>query len=52
MSRLSVVRDLWQFLAQRKKFWLLPIVIVLVGMGVMLVFASSSGLAPFIYTIF
>jgi competence protein ComGC len=47
-----MVRDLWVFLRQRKKFWLLPIIIVLLALGVLLVFASTSALAPFIYTIF
>jgi len=36
----------------RKKFWLLPVLIVLVGVGALLVFAQGSALAPFIYTIF
>ena len=52
MSRLSMVGDLWMFLRQRKKFWLLPIVIVLLALGVILVIGASSALAPFIYTIF
>ena len=52
MSRLSMVSDLWAFLRHRKKFWLLPIVIILFALGALLVFASTSALAPFIYTIF
>ena len=52
MSRLSMVSDFWAFLRQKKKFWLLPIVIVLLALGVFLVFASTSALAPFIYSIF
>jgi hypothetical protein len=39
-------------LRERKKFWLLPIILVLMLFGVLLVFAQSSALAPFIYTIF
>ena len=52
MGRLSMVSDLWAFLRHRKKFWLLPIIIILLALGVVLVFASTSALAPFIYTVF
>lgn len=52
MSKLSVLSDLWVFLRHRKKFWLLPIIIILLALGVLLVFASTSALAPFIYTVF
>jgi len=44
--------DLWTFLKVRKKFWLLPIVIVLLIFGVLIVLTSSSAIAPFIYSIF
>jgi hypothetical protein len=44
--------ELLMFLAQNKKWWLLPIVLVLVALGSLLVFAGGSALAPFIYTIF
>jgi hypothetical protein len=46
------MKELWMFLAQNKKWWLLPIVVVLVALGSLLVFAGGSALAPFIYTIF
>lgn len=52
MANSSVVRDLWEFMRERKKLWLLPVIIVLVLMGALLVFAQGSVLAPFIYTIF
>ncbi len=52
MSKFSMVGEMWMFLRQNKKLWLLPIVIVLVMLGALLVFAQSSALAPFIYTIF
>ncbi len=52
MSKLSVVIDFWAFLRQNKKWWLLPIVLLLLAVGVLLVFASTSVLAPFIYSIF
>ena len=44
--------ELWDFLRQEKKFWLLPIVIILGLLGLLLVFAQSSAVAPFIYTLF
>ncbi|HEY7783274.1 MAG TPA: DUF5989 family protein [Pyrinomonadaceae bacterium] len=49
---LSMLKEIWMLLRERKKFWLLPIIIVLMIFGVLLVFAQSSALAPFIYTIF
>ena len=52
MARTSLTRELWFFLRERKKFWLLPILVVLVALGSLLVFAQGSALAPFIYTIF
>jgi Family of unknown function (DUF5989) len=44
--------ELWAFLAERKKFWLLPIIIMLVLFSGLLVFTQGSALAPFIYTLF
>ncbi len=52
MPRRSLVRELWDFMRVRKKFWLAPILIVLLLIGALLVFAQGSALAPFIYTIF
>ena len=52
MPRRSVMGELWDFLGQRKKWWLLPIVVVMLLVGALLVFAQGSALAPFIYTIF
>lgn len=52
MRKSSIVRELWAFMRVRKKFWLLPIVIVMVLVGALIVFAQGSVLAPFIYTIF
>jgi hypothetical protein len=45
-------KDLWGFLKTRKKFWLLPIIIVLLLLGIILVLSSGSAVAPFIYTLF
>jgi Family of unknown function (DUF5989) len=44
--------EFWQFLKTRKKWWVLPIVVVMLLVGALLVFAQGSALAPFIYTIF
>ncbi|MCZ4351701.1 DUF5989 family protein [Rhodobacteraceae bacterium KMM 6894] len=49
---LSLVSELWTFMRVRKKFWLLPILIVLGLFGVLIVLAQGSAIAPFIYTIF
>jgi hypothetical protein len=49
---MSIVTELWAFLRTRKKFWLLPIVTLLLLFGVLLVLAQSSAVAPFIYTLF
>jgi hypothetical protein len=49
---MSLVKELWAFMRVRKKFWLAPILIVLLLVGTLLVFAQGSALAPFIYTIF
>ena len=52
VSKFSIVSELWAFMKVRKKWWLLPILIALVMLGTVLVFAETSALAPFIYTIF
>ena len=48
----GLIREFWDFLRMRKKWWLAPIIIVMVLVGGLLVFAQGSALAPFIYTIF
>ena len=50
--RMSLLKELWAFMRVRKKWWLLPIILVLMTVGALLVFAQGSALAPFIYTIF
>jgi Family of unknown function (DUF5989) len=52
MGQAGITRELWGFLKVRKKWWLLPIIMVLLLVGALLVFAQGSVLAPFIYTIF
>ena len=49
---MSLIGELWRFMGQRKKWWLLPVIVVMVVVGTVLVFAQGSALAPFIYTIF
>lgn len=52
MARSEVLREFWTFLKEEKKYWLAPIVFVLLLFGLLLVFAQSSAVAPFIYTLF
>jgi hypothetical protein len=52
MSHLALIRELWAFMRVRKKFWLLPALLVLFLLGGLLVLSHGSVLAPFIYTIF
>ena len=49
---IDFMRDLWGFMRERKKFWLAPIIIVMVLLGGLIIFAQGSALAPFIYTLF
>lgn len=46
------ILDLWQFMRERKKLWLAPLIIILVLLGALLVLAQGSAVAPFIYTLF
>jgi len=49
---IEFMSELWMFLKTRKKFWLLPLIIILLIFGFIIVFAGGSALAPFIYTLF
>lgn len=49
---LDLIQDLWAFLRVRKKFWLAPIIIVLLLLGALIVLSQGSAVAPFIYTLF
>ena len=49
---MEFVKDLWDFMRERKKFWLAPIIIVLVLLGGIILLAEGTAVAPFIYTIF
>ena len=52
MGKLSILAEFWDFLKVRKKWWLAPIVLVLVLLGALIVLTEGSAVAPFIYTIF
>jgi competence protein ComGC len=49
---LPFIKEIWSFLRQRKKFWLLPLLLVMALLGVLIVMAQGSAVAPFIYTLF
>jgi hypothetical protein len=49
---MELLKDLWAFMKERKKFWLAPIIIVLLLLGTLIVLAQGSAIAPFIYTLF
>ena len=52
MGKASILKELWDFMKTRKRWWLLPIVIMLVVLGLLIVLTEGSALAPFIYTLF
>ena len=49
---LDLLKDIWDFMKVRKKYWLAPLIITIVLMGALLIFTQGSVVAPFIYTIF
>ena len=51
-SKINLIKQLWGFMIEHKKLWLLPILIILVIFGLFVIFAQGSALAPFLYTIF
>jgi hypothetical protein len=48
----DLLKDLWGFMKERKKFWLMPVILILLLLGGLLVLAQGSAVAPFIYTLF
>lgn len=52
MSKATILREFWNFLRVRKKFWLAPIVVVLVLLSLLIVLTQGSALAPFVYALF
>ena len=49
---IEFIKEFWEFLKARKKYWLFPIIIVLALFGILIVLSQGSAVAPFIYTIF
>jgi hypothetical protein len=49
---IDLLQDLWSFMRERKKFWLAPIILIMLLLGALLVLAQGSAIAPFIYTLF
>lgn len=49
---LELLADLWAFMKARKKFWLAPLIVVLLALGALIVLTQGSAIAPFIYTLF
>ncbi len=49
---MGLIRELWGFVMVNKKFWLLPLFVILVLLGALVVFTESSAVAPFIYALF
>jgi hypothetical protein len=52
MANQSILSEFWEFLKVRKRYWLAPIVIVLLLLGALIVFTETSAVAPFIYALF
>jgi hypothetical protein len=52
MSQAGIARELWCYMKVRKKWWLLPLILIMLTVGALLIFAQGSVLAPFIYTVF
>jgi len=49
---MEIVKDIWGFLKVRKKFWLLPLILIMITISAIIIFSGGSAVAPFIYTIF
>jgi hypothetical protein len=49
---MSLMKELWRFMRTRKKFWLWPIIVVMLALGGLVVLTQGSAIAPFIYTLF
>jgi hypothetical protein len=52
MSKISIIKEFWEFIKMRKKYWLAPIIFILLALSLLIVFAQGSAVAPFIYTLF
>ncbi len=51
-KKMDFLSDMWKFMKARRKFWLAPVILVLLILGVLIVFGGGSAIAPFIYTLF
>ncbi len=52
MSKTSILKEFWDFIKVRKRYWLAPIIIILALLSLLIIFAQGSAVAPFIYTLF
>ena len=52
MSKIAILKEFWDFLKLRKRYWLVPVFIILILLSLLIVFAQNSVVAPFIYTLF
>ncbi len=52
MSKVAIIKEFWEFIKVRKRYWLLPIVALLFLLSLLVIFGQSSALAPFVYTLF
>ena len=52
MKKIAILKEFWTFLMTNKKWWLIPIIVTLVILGVLIIFTESAAVAPFIYTLF
>ena len=52
MAKLEFAKELWDYMRIRKKYWLAPIILILMLFGLLLVFTETSAVAPFVYTLF
>ena len=52
MGKIGILKELWDFMRIRKRWWLAPIIIILLLLGFLIIFTESSAVAPFIYTLF
>jgi hypothetical protein len=52
LSRFGILKEFWFFMKHHKSWWMAPIIVVLLGLGILIVLSEGSALAPFIYTIF
>lgn len=49
---MSILKELWAYMKMRKKFWLIPVILLMLVLGIIIVLAEGSAVAPFIYTLF